>query len=157
MPEMSFTIRAILLLLALCAPVSGHFSFNLVVDAEGNVYFLEIFNNSLLKVTPDGQVSELVDLRKISPEERLHALAVDPDGHLYLGGYLQEKIWRVSPSGKVSTVYAHNRRNLVRVGEFVERGQVIGEVGRTGRATTDHLHFEVRRDGKPRDPLQYLP
>ncbi len=59
--------------------------------------------------------------------------------------------------GEVSTVYAHNRRNLVRVGEFVERGQVIGEVGRTGRATTDHLHFEVRRDGKPRDPLQYLP
>jgi len=105
MPAMSFTIRPILLLLALCAPVSGHLSFNLVVDAEGNVYFLEVFDNSLLKVTPDGKVSELVDLREVSPEERLHALAMDRHGHLYVGGYLQEKVWKVSPSGEVSSVY----------------------------------------------------
>ena len=59
--------------------------------------------------------------------------------------------------GDVSTVYAHNRRNLVKVGDFVQKGQVIGEVGHSGRASTDHLHFEVRRDGKPRDPLWYLP
>jgi lipoprotein NlpD len=63
----------------------------------------------------------------------------------------------VKHPGDVSTVYAHNRRNLVKVGDFVQKGQVIAEVGRTGRATTDHLHFEVRRDGKPRDPLWYLP
>lgn len=63
----------------------------------------------------------------------------------------------VKHPGHVSTVYAHNSRNLVKVGDFVEKGQVIGEVGRTGRATTHHLHFEVRRDGKPRDPLEYLP
>lgn len=62
----------------------------------------------------------------------------------------------VKHAGKVSTVYAHNDRNLVKVGDFVKKGQVIGEVGRTGRATTNHLHFEVRRDGRPRDPLQYL-
>ncbi len=58
---------------------------------------------------------------------------------------------------RISTVYAHNRRNRVRVGEFVERGQVIAEVGRSGNATTPHLHFEVRRDGSPVDPLRYLP
>jgi lipoprotein NlpD len=63
----------------------------------------------------------------------------------------------VKHGGSYSTVYAHNRRNLVKVGDFVQKGQVIAEVGRTGRATTDHLHFEVRRDGKARDPLQYLP
>ncbi|MBW2282867.1 MAG: LysM peptidoglycan-binding domain-containing M23 family metallopeptidase [Deltaproteobacteria bacterium] len=62
----------------------------------------------------------------------------------------------VKHAGNLSTVYAHNDRNLVKVGEFVKKGQVIGEVGRTGRATTHHLHFEVRRDGRPRDPLQYL-
>ncbi len=62
----------------------------------------------------------------------------------------------VKHAGNLSTVYAHNDRNLVKVGDFVKKGQVIGEVGRSGRATTNHLHFEVRRDGRPRDPLQYL-
>lgn len=63
----------------------------------------------------------------------------------------------VKHSGAFSTVYAHNRRNLVRVGEFVEKGQVIAEVGDTGRASAPHLHFEVRRDGRARNPLDYLP
>jgi murein DD-endopeptidase MepM/ murein hydrolase activator NlpD len=63
----------------------------------------------------------------------------------------------IKHAGNLSTVYAHNRRNLVRVGEFVERGQVIAEVGRTGRATANHVHFEVRRNGSPRNPLDYLP
>jgi murein DD-endopeptidase MepM/ murein hydrolase activator NlpD len=60
-------------------------------------------------------------------------------------------------SGRFSTVYAHNHRNLVRVGDFVEKGQVIAEVGQTGRASAPHLHFELRRDGSPIDPLDYLP
>ncbi len=59
--------------------------------------------------------------------------------------------------GRLSTVYAHNRKNKVGVGQFVEKGQIIGEVGDTGRTTTPHLHFEVRSDGRPRDPLNYLP
>lgn len=60
-------------------------------------------------------------------------------------------------TGSLSTVYAHNRRNLARVGEFVEQGQVIGEVGNTGRASAPHLHFEIRHNGSPRNPLHYLP
>jgi murein DD-endopeptidase MepM/ murein hydrolase activator NlpD len=63
----------------------------------------------------------------------------------------------IKHSGRFSTVYAHNRRNLVEVGAFVEKGQVIAEAGRTGRASAPHLHFEVRRDGSPRNPLEYLP
>ena len=59
--------------------------------------------------------------------------------------------------GDLSSVYAHNRRNLARVGDFVEPGQVIAEAGQTGRATSPHVHFEIRRDGKPIDPLDYLP
>jgi murein DD-endopeptidase MepM/ murein hydrolase activator NlpD len=60
-------------------------------------------------------------------------------------------------AGRYSTVYAHTHRNLVRVGEFVEKGQVIAEVGKSGNATGAHLHFELRRNRRPQDPLQYLP
>jgi murein DD-endopeptidase MepM/ murein hydrolase activator NlpD len=62
----------------------------------------------------------------------------------------------VKHTGDISTVYAHNSRNLVHVGDFVDKGQIIAEVGQTGRTTAPHLHFEVRRDGKPRNPVDYL-
>ncbi len=54
------------------------------------------------------------------------------------------------------SAYGHNRRLLVREGQQVKVGQVIAEMGSTG---TDRvkLHFEIRRQGKPVDPLQYLP
>jgi murein DD-endopeptidase MepM/ murein hydrolase activator NlpD len=60
-------------------------------------------------------------------------------------------------SGAYATVYAHNHRNLVEEGQFVEKGDVIGEVGQTGRASAPHVHFEVRRNGSPQNPLDYLP
>ena len=63
----------------------------------------------------------------------------------------------VKHAGRYSTVYAHNRKNHVRKGDFVEKGQVIAEVGKTGNASGPHVHFEVRRDRKPEDPLTYLP
>jgi lipoprotein NlpD len=59
--------------------------------------------------------------------------------------------------GRWATVYAHNRKNLVDEGTFVERGDVIAEVGDTGNATTPHLHFEVRRSNQPRNPQSCLP
>jgi len=55
------------------------------------------------------------------------------------------------------TVYAHNDVNLVEVGDRVESGEFIALVGRTGRATTDHVHFEIRRDGRAYNPLYLLP
>jgi len=54
------------------------------------------------------------------------------------------------------TVYAHNQINLVAKGQMVRRGQVIALVGKTGRATGPHLHFEVRYQKRPRNPLFYL-
>lgn len=55
-----------------------------------------------------------------------------------------------------STLYAHNRRLLVKVGMAVRRGQVLAIMGSTGRSTGRHVHFEVHYHGKPVDPLQYM-
>lgn len=55
------------------------------------------------------------------------------------------------------TVYAHNSKNLVAAGDVVERGAEVALVGRSGNATTEHVHFEVRRGGVPVDPLPFLP
>jgi murein DD-endopeptidase MepM/ murein hydrolase activator NlpD len=63
----------------------------------------------------------------------------------------------IKHQGSWATVYAHNSRNLVREGAFVEKGDVIARVGQTGNATAPHLHFEIRRSSHPRDPLACLP
>lgn len=55
------------------------------------------------------------------------------------------------------TVYAHNDSNLVSVGDKVKKGNVIAKVGNSGRASTYHLHFEVRQGRKTRNPLFFLP
>ena len=54
------------------------------------------------------------------------------------------------------SAYGHNRRRLVNEGSVVKAGQQIGELGSSG-APRNMLHFEIRLDGKPVDPLLYLP
>lgn len=54
------------------------------------------------------------------------------------------------------TLYGHNTRNLVKKGDRVTRGQTVALVGSTGKSTAPHLHFEVRKNGVPVDPNEYL-
>jgi murein DD-endopeptidase MepM/ murein hydrolase activator NlpD len=56
----------------------------------------------------------------------------------------------------ISTLYGHASSLSVKAGEHVEAGEPIARVGHTGRATGSHLHFEVRKDGKPTDPQSTL-
>ncbi len=56
----------------------------------------------------------------------------------------------------LSTLYAHNTKNLVKVGDVVDRGQQIATCGSSGDSTGNHLHFSVRIDGSPVNPMNYI-
>lgn len=56
----------------------------------------------------------------------------------------------------IYTLYGHNDRNLVKVGDRVSRGDPIAFLGSTGKSTAPHLHFEIRKNGIPVDPKKYL-
>ena len=56
----------------------------------------------------------------------------------------------------IFTVYAHNKKNKVSKGDRVDRGQLIGLVGNTGRSTGPHVHYEIRVRNKVRNPAQFL-
>lgn len=59
---------------------------------------------------------------------------------------------RIKHAYGLETLYSHQSKNMVKKGDKVKAGQVIGLTGRTGRATTEHLHFEVSFGGKRLDP-----
>lgn len=63
----------------------------------------------------------------------------------------------IDHGNQIVTVYAHHSKNLVEVGEHVTKGQVIALTGRSGRTKGAHLHFEVRKDSVPVNPLDVLP
>lgn len=63
----------------------------------------------------------------------------------------------IDHGGGIATLYAHLSRVDVAVGQPVEQGQQIGAIGATGMATGDHLHFEVRVENNPTDPMAWLP
>lgn len=62
----------------------------------------------------------------------------------------------ISHGGGYSTRYAHNKENLVKVGDIVKKGQVVAVMGSSGRSTGPHVHYEVYKNGRPVDPASYV-
>jgi murein DD-endopeptidase MepM/ murein hydrolase activator NlpD len=88
-----------------------------------------------------------------TPYKAVHAGTVTAAG--YFGGY-GYSITIKNPDG-TEVIYAHSRRLLVRAGDRVKAGQVIGEVGNTGASYGTHLHLEVHlKGGFPTDPISFL-
>jgi lipoprotein NlpD len=67
------------------------------------------------------------------------------------------RVVKIAHANRFMTVYAHNDKNLVQVGERVLAGQTIAVMGRTGRATAEHVHFEIRHADLAYNPLYMLP
>ena len=74
----------------------------------------------------------------------------------YIPGKSYGKYIIVDHGGGYSTLYAHLSSVNVSVGDYVSKGQNIGNVGSTGWSTGPHLHFEIRINGKHTNPLPYL-
>ena len=67
----------------------------------------------------------------------------------FLGNYV-----KIDHDYGFKTLYGHLNKLIAKVGDIVKRGDLIGEVGRTGNATGVHLHYQVELNGEPIDPLK---
>ena len=72
----------------------------------------------------------------------------------WAGGY--GKLVKIKHGKGLETRYGHMSKILVRKGTFIKKGQIIGKVGSTGMSTGPHLHLEVRKYGKPQNPLKFF-
>jgi murein DD-endopeptidase MepM/ murein hydrolase activator NlpD len=87
-----------------------------------------------------------------TPYKAVHAGEVTAAG--YNGGYGYSIT--IKHSDGTEMIYAHSRRLMVKAGDMVKSGQVIGEVGITGYSYGSHLHIEVHENGNPTDPIVFL-
>jgi murein DD-endopeptidase MepM/ murein hydrolase activator NlpD len=116
-----------------------------------------------------GRITSPYGIRVLNGRKEFHAgidigsptgtnIVAAESGRVSYTGYMRGfgNVIVLSHEGGYSTVYGHNSVNLVKKGQYMKRGSVIGKVGRTGNATGSHLHFEIRLSGKPVNPLPYL-
>ena len=110
-----------------------------------------------MRMHPISKVWKMHNGIDVSASSGTNIVAADSGSVTYAGwrgGYGLCTI--VSHGNGLATLYAHQSQILVSSGHAVQKGQVIGKVGSTGYSTGPHLHFEVRVNGAPVDPMRYL-
>jgi murein DD-endopeptidase MepM/ murein hydrolase activator NlpD len=132
--------------------------------AHSTLYPQEKFSSKLVWPVEGGRLASGYGIRAghfhegldISASEgtSIHSIA---DGRVVFAGLLGTygRIIVIYHGDGISSVYAHNSVNLKGKGARVQRGEAIALVGQTGRAKGPHCHFEMRKDGKPTNPLRY--
>ena len=102
----------------------------------------------------DGRGHSGTDLKTVPGDKILAAF----DGEVVFAGTFSGygNLIRIKHANGLETYYSHNKKNLVKVGQRVHAGDVIALTGRTGRASTEHLHFETRIDGRAVDSARYF-
>lgn len=107
------------------------------------------------KFSLSGAINKGIDIRGKSGEP---VRSSAPGVVVYAGGGLRGygKLVIVKHNERYLSAYGHNQSILVKEGDKVKSGQVVARIGGPN-GDSDVLHFEIRRDGKPRNPLEYLP
>jgi len=90
--------------------------------------------------------------------KRGDAVKSTADGKVIIAGWFQGygKCVKIKHKNNLETLYGHLSKINVKEGQMVNSGQIIGQVGSTGHSTGNHLHYEVRKNGKPTNPGSYL-
>jgi murein DD-endopeptidase MepM/ murein hydrolase activator NlpD len=109
------------------------------------------------RISPFGGGAELHQGIDIASEPGTPVVAT-ADGEVVESGWGGDygNMVRIDHGNGLATVYGHNERLAVNLGQRVQKGQVIAYAGSTGRSTGPHVHYEVRKDGAAVDPWRYL-
>lgn len=102
-----------------------------------------------------GRMHQGIDLTRDGGRDILAAASGTVVYSGYKNGY--GKCIIINHGRGLRTLYGHNKTNYVRKGQRVRQGSVIAKMGKTGRVTGIHLHFEIQVNGKHQNPLRYLP
>ena len=149
-------------------PLDESYGDKLIIKAEK---YIEVLNKIPLGRPVPGKISSNYGHRK-DPMKKKNAFHTGIDFRGHTGDDVRataDGVVKVSSSNSVlgrhiivshkngyETIFAHLHKRLVKKGDIVQRGKVIGHIGNTGRSTGSHLHYGIRYNKKSIDPMKYL-